>query len=111
MTPKTNRIWALYVDDIHVCDGTPREIAKLTKKSLRSILWLTTPAARKRKSSIVMVDLGDYDGIPSGIQTGIVYYCKNCGKMFNPTTLHQKICSDKCSYEESYRRKKERNEK
>lgn len=61
---KADRQYALYKGDEFIAEGTPREIAKKTGKTLDSLMFYTTPAYRRRveksKGQILeMVDLDD----------------------------------------------------
>ncbi|KHM51613.1 hypothetical protein SAMN02745671_01682 [Anaerovibrio lipolyticus DSM 3074] len=45
---KSNKIYALYVGEQNVCDGTLEEICKRTGMTMDTLKWMTRPSAMKR---------------------------------------------------------------
>lgn len=69
---RNDKIYALYIRDKYICDGTLGEIAKMVGKSRKYIVWLNNMLKVKnnRYKNICLVEIGENDGIISD--------CKPC---------------------------------
>lgn len=95
-----NKIYALYVRDEFICDGTLAEIAMMTGKTRQYFLTLKADikCRPERYTRVDLIELGDYDGVKADTSRRVIFRCDECGGPLPKTArMGKRFCSKRCS--------------